>query len=213
MYVSSKMITALVTVAPDAEIMDAYELMVNNRLYMLPVVDQGKLIGYLRKEDVQTALPSPATMLSKHELPDVMSRVIVKDFILKDLETITPETEIEEAAELMVKKDLPGLAVVNKNGILVGYINRSIMLQVLVEEMGLHRQGIRFAIEFKDKPGVMSEVALMLNEMGMNLVSVASFFRGDICILEFKVQTDDISPITDELEKRGYKIIKYDKTV
>ena len=213
MYVSSKMITDLVTVTPETEIMEAFELMANNRLYMLPVVDHGTLVGYLRKEDVQSALPSPATMLSKHELPDVMSRVIVKDFILKDLETITPETEIEAAAELMVKRDLPGLAIVNKIGILVGYINRSIMLQVLVEEMGLHRQGIRFAIEFKDKPGVMSEVALMLNEMGMNLVSVASFFRGDICILEFKVQTDNISPVTDELEKRGYKIIKYDKTV
>ncbi|NQU63812.1 MAG: ACT domain-containing protein, partial [SAR324 cluster bacterium] len=101
--------------------------------------------------------------------------------------------------------------VVNHSGKLVGYINRSVMLDVLVEEMGLHRGGKRFAIEFKDRPGVMAEVSNMISEMGINFVSASSFFHDDIYILVFRIETDDISPVTKELEKRGFEIITPDQ--
>ena len=174
---------------------------------MLPVVEDAKLVGYLQKDDVRSALPSPATMLSKHELPEVMSHISIMDFIKKDPLTVTPDMEIESAAELMAKNDLSGLAVVNSAGNLIGYINRSVMLDVLVEEMGLHRGGKRFAIEFKDRPGVMAEVSNLIAEMGINFVSASSFYHDDSYILVFRVETEDLKPILDELKKRDFQII------
>lgn len=211
MYVGLKMITDLVYVKRDTLITEANELMESNRLWMLPVVEKEKLIGYIQKEDVRTALPSPATLLSKHELPELMSHITVEDFIRKNDITIKPEMEIEIAAELMAKHDLPGLAVVTDSGKLVGYINRSVMLDVLVEEMGLHRGGSRFAIEFEDRPGVMAEVSGLISEMGLNFVSAASFYHGSTCILVFRVQTADLDPILKELESRGYGIVGHEK--
>jgi acetoin utilization protein AcuB len=207
MYVGLKMITAPVSVTRDTLITDANSLMETERLWMLPVVENGLLIGYLHKEDVHTALPSPATTLSKYELPEVMEHITVEDFIRPNPVTVTPEMEIESAAEIMVQHDLPGLAVVNHSGRLIGYINRSVMLDVLVEEMGLHRGGKRFAIEFKDRPGVMAEVSSMIAEMGMNFVSAASFYHDGQYILVFRVETDDLAPVTQELQKRHYKIV------
>ena len=212
MYVGLKMITDVISVTKDTLIAEANELMEKNRLWMLPVVKNEKLIGYVTKEDVRAALPSPATTLSKYELPEVMSHVTVADFVrTQNIITVKPETEIEEAAELMAKNDLSGLAVVTDTGKLVGHINRSVMLDVLVEEMGLHRGGSRFAIEFKDRPGVMADVSGLISMMGLNFVSAASFYHNDECILVFRVQTADLSPILEELEVRGYTIVGPEK--
>lgn len=212
MYVGLKMITDVISVTKDTLIAEANELMEKNRLWMLPVVKNEKLIGYVTKEDVRAALPSPATTLSKYELPEVMSHVTVADFVrTQNIITVKPETEIEEAAELMAKNDLSGLAVVTDTGKLVGHINRSVMLDVLVEEMGLHRGGSRFAIEFEDRPGVMADVSGLISMMGLNFVSAASFYHNDECILVFRVQTADLSPILEELEVRGYTIVGPEK--
>jgi len=212
MYVGLKMITDVISVTKDTLITEAHNLMEKHRLWTLPVVEKGKLVGYVTKEDVRTALPSPATLLSKYELPEVMSHITVADFVrTKDIFTVKPETEIEEAAEIMAKHDLAGLAVVTDAGKLVGYINRSVMLDVLVEEMGLHRGGSRFAIEFEDRPGVMAEVSSLISQMGLNFVSAASFYHNNECILVFRVQTADLAPITKELEARGYTMVGPEK--
>jgi len=197
----------VVTVTSQALLTDAHNLMEENRLWMLPVVDDGRLVGYVQKEDVRAALPSPATLLSRHELPAVLSKVTIEDLIQKDVITVTPETDIETAAEIMAREGIPGLAVVDPANRLLGYIDRSIMLEVLVEEMGLHRGGKRFAIAFEDRPGVMAEVASIISDMGMNLVSAASFYRNDTCILVFRVQADDLAPIFSALKSRGYHVV------
>lgn len=207
MYVGLKMIRDVVSVMKDTLITEANRLMEENHLWMLPVVEDDKLIGTIHKEDVHKALPSPATMLSKHELPDAVSHIFVSDFLREEVITITPEMEIESAAEIMAKHDLPGLPVVNSSGELVGYINRSVMLDVLVEELGLHRGGSRFAIEFKDRPGVMAEVSNMIADMGLNFVSAASFLHQDKYVLVFRIQTDDLTPVFEELKKRDYQIV------
>ena len=211
MYVGLKMITDVIFVTKKTSISEANELMEKNRLWMLPVVEKEKLIGYVTLADVRTALPSPATLLSKYELPEVVAHITVEDFIRPNVITVRPEMEIEQAAELMAQHDLSGLAVVNEANELIGYINRNVMLDVLVEEMGLHRGGSRFAIEFEDRPGVMAEVSKLISDMGLNFVSAASFYHNSECILVFRVQTDDPSPILKELESRGYSIVGPEK--
>ena len=207
MYVGLKMKTDLTYITPKTLLIDALKIMREGSLKMLLVVDKGKLVGYLDIEDARAAMPSQATMLSRHELNTIMAEVTIKDLINKEIVTVTPETEIESAAEIMVQKQLPGLAVVDKTGKMVGYINRQIMLEVLVEEMGLHRGGKRFAIEFKDRPGVMAEVSKLISDMGLNFLSAASFFHNDTCILVFRVQTDDLTPVLKALKERNYNIL------
>ncbi len=207
MYVGLRMSTRVVTVTPKTLLSEANDLMEENRLWMLPVVDKGKLVGYLHKEDVRAALPSRATMLDRYELRTVLAKLTIEELVQKDVPTVNPETEIEAAAELMARKELTGLAVVDSSSHLVGYIDRRIMLDVLVEEMGLHRGGKRFAIEFKDRPGVMAEVSKIIFDMGINFVSAASFYHNDICILVFRVETDDLSPILETLKDRNYTVL------
>ncbi len=206
MYVGLKMLTNVITVTSETLLIEAHNLMEDNRLWMLPAVKKGKLIGCVKKETVNEALPSKATMLDKYELHTVLSKITVEEILNRDVVTVTPETEIEVAADLMHSRNLYGLPVVDSSNKLVGYINRSIMLDVLVEEMGLRRGGKRFAIEFKDRPGVMAEVSKIISDMNMNFVSAASFYHNDICILVFRVQTEDLSPVIEILKQRHYTI-------
>lgn len=210
MYVGLKMLACgdFVTVTPKTLVMDAEKLMVENRLWMLLVVDEdGKLLGHVRKEDVLESLPSRATTLSKHELNYVLSKLQVEKILRKDVPTVGPEVEIEAAAHRMYEEDLAGLAVVDKKHNLLGYINRGVMLEVLVEEMGLMQGGSRFAFKVADRTGVIKEVSTVIADLGISIIATGTFFHNGERVVVFRVKTDDPSPIINAIKERGYEIV------
>lgn len=207
MYVGLKMLRNFVTVTPRTSVLEAQKLLDQSRLGMLLVVDGGRLMGYVRPEDLSAALPSIMTSLDKHEIKYLMSKLTVERIIRRDIKTIAPETEIEAAADMMFEKNLAGLAVVDHQGALIGYINRSVMLDVLVEEMGHREGGSRITFEAQDRPGVLFEVAGIIAGMGLSIISTGTFFHGGKRIVVVRVDTRDASAIAAALQERGYKVM------
>jgi acetoin utilization protein AcuB len=207
MYVGLRMITRVPTVSPDDLVLDADKIMEENKLWMLMVTEGDKLVGYIRKEDARAALPSLVSSLDKYEMNYLLTKLTVKKIIRTDLETVSPETEIEVAANLMYQKNLPGLAVVNNHNKLLGYINRSVMLEVLVDEMGLKQGGVRIAFEVEDRPGVIAEVSTIIANMGISIVSTATFFHGPRRLVVFRIKTDDPCQVKKALKKHGYRLV------
>lgn len=207
MYVGLKMLTNFPTLSPNDLILDADKIMEEKRLWMLLVKDKSKLVGYIRKEDVRAALPSPATSLSRHEINYLLTKLTIDKLIRTDLISVHPSTEIELAAQLMYEKNLPGLAVVNSKNKLIGYINRSVMLEVLVEEMGLMQGGSRIAFEVEDRTGVIAEVSKLIADLNISIISTGTFFHANKRMVVFRVQTEDPTPILKKLLKRKYKVV------
>ncbi|BBD07428.1 CBS domain-containing protein [Desulfovibrio ferrophilus] len=207
MYVGLKMLTDFVTITSETLVSDADRIMENEQLWMLLVKDGDKLAGYVRKEDVRKALPSDATTLERHELNYLLSKLKIGKIMHTDLTTVSPETEIEEAAEIMFTKNIAGLAVVDVKNNLLGFINRNVMLDVLVEEMGLRQGGSRIVFEVEDRTGVIHEVSGIIMEMGISIISTGTFFHNGTRIVVFRVQADDPTPIAKELSDRGYKLV------
>ncbi len=57
--VSEAMTPAPLTVSPDVGLEDVATLMVNNKIHSLPVLDRGKLVGIIGKEDIlRTLMPA-----------------------------------------------------------------------------------------------------------------------------------------------------------
>jgi acetoin utilization protein AcuB len=206
MYVGLAMDKHVPTITSDTLIIKADRMMEEHRLWILLVVEDGKLKGYVAKEDIRAALPSGATTFSKHELNYLLSRMTVKELVRGGMPTVSPETEIEVAAKIMNDKDLAGLAVVDAKNRLKGYISRGSMLAVLVEEMGLELGGLRIAIEVEDRKGLMAEVSRLFFDMGVNILSTSTFFRGNQRLLVFRVRTDDADALQRTLTEKGYKI-------
>jgi len=207
MYVGLKMLRHFATVTPKTLVKDAGKLLDEEKLWMLLAMDGERLVGYVRKEDITAALPSIMTTLEKHELNYLLSKLTIDKILRKDIVTVGPEMEIEAAAKLMYDKNLAGLAVVDSRGKLVGYINRSVMLEVLVEVMGLNQGGSRIVFEVEDRPGVILEVSGIIAKRGVSIISTATFFHGKRRMVVLRVATDDASQIAADLQDAGYNLV------
>ncbi len=206
MYVGLAMHKHIPTITSDTLIIKADRMMEENRLWILLVVEEGKLKGYVAKEDIRAALPSGATTFSKHELNYLLSKMTVKELVRKEMPTVRPETEIEVAAKIMRDKDLAGLAVVDRNNSLKGYISRGSMLSVLVEEMGLELGGSRIAIEVEDRKGVMAELSRLFFDLGVNILSTSTFYRDSKRLIVFRIRTVDLDGVIKTLGDKGYRV-------
>lgn len=206
MYVGLAMHKHVPTITSDTLIIKADRIMEEHRLWILLVVERGVLKGFVAKEDVRSALPSGAVTFSKHELNYLLSKMTVKKLIRENMPTVAPETEIEVAAQIMHEQDLAGLAVVDSQGRLKGYISRGSMLAVLVEEMGLALGGHRLAIEALDRKGLMAELCRLFFDMGVNILSTSTFFRGNLRLVVFRIAAEDIALVVREIQARGYTI-------
>ncbi|NDV18849.1 CBS domain-containing protein [Pseudodesulfovibrio sp. JC047] len=208
MYVGLKMLRDFVKTTPQTLVKDAQKQLEESKLWMALVVDEdGKLLGYVRKEDISAAMPSIVTSLEKHEINYLMSQLTIEQIYRTDIKTVAPETEIEGAADMMYEMNLAGLAVVDDAGNLIGYINRNVMLDVLAEEMGYREGGSRLTIEVEDRSGVLYEVAGVIANMKMSIISTGTFFFNGRRVVVVRIDTEDPSPVEAVLKERGYKLV------
>lgn len=207
MFVGLKMLKNFIAMPPDALAEDALKLMEDQESQMLFVVKGGRLAGYVRLEDIKAAMPSLMTGLDKHELNYLLSKLTVNRIMRTDITAVTPETEIEAAAMLMHDKNLAGLAVLDPNGDLTGYINRTVMLEVLAEEMGYGAGGSRIVFEVEDRPGVLKETAGIIDALGYSIISTGTFTHGNRRMVVIRVDTPNPSSIAAALQKAGYDVV------
>ncbi|MHC1789913.1 CBS domain-containing protein [Solidesulfovibrio sp.] len=208
MYVGLKMLKDFTKVTPQTPVLDADKLLKGSDSWMLLVVDEAKnLLGYIRKEDIALALPSIMTTLEKHEALYLLSKLTVQKIMRKDIIAVHPEMEIEQAAEIMYQKNLAGLAVLNEQQKLVGYINRSVMLDVLVEEMGLKQGGSRIVFEVEDRTGVLHEVSGIIKDMGVSIIATGTFYHNDRRMVVIRLAVDDPCLVAGAIERKGYRLV------
>ncbi len=122
----------VITVAPNALISDAHQMMKDHGVRRLPVVDNGKLVGVITVGDVREASPSAATSLSIWELNYLWSKITVEQVMTKDVLTIKADSSILDAAETMLEYKVSGLPVVDDKGQVIGMITESDIFKMLV---------------------------------------------------------------------------------
>ena len=208
MFVGLKMLKDFHPVTPKTPLAEAKKILEKDECWMLLVTDHGKLAGYVRHEDLSAALPSMLSTLERHEALYLLTKLTVEAVMRKDITTVPPEMEIEAAAKIMHDKNLAGLAVVDVSGKLMGYINRTVMLEVLVEEMGLALGGSRLVFEVEDRPGVLHEVSEVIAGKGVGILSASTFFHGGRRMVVIRVDAADPSAVEQGLAAKGYKLEK-----
>jgi CBS-domain-containing membrane protein len=142
------MTRAVVTVAPNASIVDAMRLMLGQRISGLPVTDaSGQLVGLLTEGDLlrraETGteksrprwlqfLRGPARQAQDYVQTHGRK---VEEIMTRDVLTVTEGAPLEEAVELMEKRHVKRLPVI-ADGRLVGVVSRADLLRALVQELG-----------------------------------------------------------------------------
>jgi acetoin utilization protein AcuB len=208
MFVGLRMTRSVPVCAPDDGLDKAIQVMREKKVRQLIVTEGDRIAGVLSRIDLQHVLPSTATTLSVNEMNYQLSRLKVADYMTRKVVSVAQDATIEEAARLMHDSDVSGLPVV-KDGRLVGLINRTMMLAVFIEEMGLQVESSRITLALDDKPGQILSVSQVIKERGLNIVSVATFFPepSNQRLVVFRVKTNDPKPVEAALAAAGYKIV------
>ena len=125
MNVSDIMTAAAVTDAPEDSLADASTKMWREKTGSLLVMEGDNLAGIVTERDLLRAVGEGLDPKST-SLSEVMT---------KDVVTISPETALKEAAEIMFQKWFRHLPVVAANGKVVGIISLRDLLTLVAEAM------------------------------------------------------------------------------
>lgn len=129
--VSEWMTSPVISAKPNTLISDAHQLMKEKNIRRLPILEQDRLVGIITIGDVREASPSDATTLSIWELNYLWAQLTVEKVMSRDIRTVTSDTLILDAAEIMLEEKVSGLPVLD-NGKLVGIVTESDIFRMLV---------------------------------------------------------------------------------
>jgi len=212
MYVAQIMSTRLDTVTQTAKATQAAQIMREKGRRYLPVVDeQGKLVGLLSRAELARAEPSAITTLSVGEINYLTAKVTVKQLMVREVISCSPETLIEEAGQLMRDRRIGCLPVV-EGGQLVGIITQTDILDFLLNIMGCRlADSHRVAVQLPNKPRSLANFLLRINDQGgyiATVVAPVSEIENSKRITIVRYLAKQPEQLEAQLEAQGYELME-----
>lgn len=173
MIVKEVMRTNVVFISSETKITEAKNIMMENKFSKLPVVDYGKLVGIVTKNDLLKAEPSLATTLDMFEIGYLLSKLTVKKVMMTNVITVSPDEVVEEAARIMVDNEISCLPVV-KDDALIAIITESDLFNLFTDMFGARQKGVRVVAFVDDKPGQLAKVTKEISDLNANIISAVT---------------------------------------
>ena len=103
------------SIGQSASVVEAARLMREQHIGSLPITDDEKLVGMITDRDITTRVVADAADPSSTSVAEVYSR---------DLVTVEPDNDLDEALQLMARHQVRRLPVV-ENGRLIGIVSQA----------------------------------------------------------------------------------------
>ncbi len=113
-------------------LVEAKEIMEQNRIKHLPVISGEKLIGILSLNDINKLGLEVMYEGQKDASVAVMEMYSIERIMTKNPISIAPYTTIKDATEIFIEKGFHALPVLD-NGVLVGIVSTTDVLEYLLE--------------------------------------------------------------------------------
>ena len=197
MKVKKRMAKKLVTVGRQAAVSDAITLMKKHSIRHLPVVEEGALVGWITEGDIRQAY-----------LASLIEQVSIGDIMINDPLTISPEANLEEAAEILYRHSIGGLPVVD-NDKLVGVITVADIMAAFIEVMGILQESSRIDVVLGGKAHAFENVSRIIRDHGSEIISVGMSAHQDRTkrIYFLRLAKCAVDPIVKGIEQAGYKVV------
>ncbi|MFW6112426.1 MAG: CBS and ACT domain-containing protein [Chloroflexota bacterium] len=208
MLVKDAMTTNVVTVPSTTPVMEAMKIMDAHDFQRLPVVDKGKLVGIVTKNAILRASPSAATSLSIWEINHLISKMTVKDIMVREVVTVPPETAVESAVATAQRHRVGALPVMEGDEIVGIMTTNDFFYRILNPLLGIGEPGTRIIVYAADTPPQIAEVMETLKEQKLEVkalhsVSVPDAMGRDLIV---HLATEDTSKVEDELKQHGFHV-------
>lgn len=191
------MMPAPISVTTKSTIQEAIELMKINSIRHLPVVDgRKKLQGLLTLSDLKQAL-----------IPSMLGDVTLADMMIKNPISLSPDDDIERAAQLIYKHKIGGLPVITKGKKLVGIITESDILRAFIDLMGILSSSTRIDITTNNDSAGLNKAIQIIHDQGGDIINVGmTAQRTAKRTYYFRLSPCEPSPIKQALEDCGFAV-------
>ena len=207
LLVRDSMVRGVITVSPETTAAEALALCREKGIRHLPVIEGGRMVGLISDRDLRLATPA----LGDPKRAAALQKILVGDAMSREITTADPEDPIEQAAMAMHERKIGCLPVVEGDD-LVGILTASDVMVALVTLVGAHEPGSRLEVAFPDRPGSLAELAGIVRDEGVNIVSVLSApVEGDggpqRSVAVIRLATIDTSGVVRSLERAGFSVL------
>ena len=187
-----------ITITAQASISEAIELMKVNSIRHLPVVAKDNMLqGFITLADLKQGL-----------IPSMLGDLNLRDLMIKDPVTVSPDDDIEFAAQLIYNHKIGGMPVV-KDGQLTGIITATDILRTFIDMMGILSSTSRIDVVIDDRPNSFKKALQIINEMGADIINVGKTAQQtDRKIYFFRLGACKTAAIKKTLEKEGYEVLE-----
>jgi acetoin utilization protein AcuB len=118
------------SMTPRTTVATALRRIRDNRIAHLPVLERGQILGSVREDRILALTPSEATMLSRHEATELLSRLTVARAV-EDAVRLEAGTALAEAARALLDRRASAALVVER-GQLGGIVTHTDLLRAFV---------------------------------------------------------------------------------
>ena len=124
-----------ITTRADTLLGAAAELLAERRIGQVPVLDaNGRLVGMLLRADLfRPGRVVTATVSDPTEWAVRMAQP-VSEIMWTPVASVSSDTDIRRVAQVLLDTDLPGLPVVDDNGVVIGFVSRTDILRAVATD-------------------------------------------------------------------------------
>ena len=196
MLVGKRMTKDPVTATPEDLLIQARLKMQKGSFRRLPVMSDGQLVGIITDRDIQQHVG----LLDLTEVKAAMSKKPI---------TVTPATTVETAAQILLKRKIGGLPVI-ENSRLVGMITTSDILQAFLDVMGASEEAsMRIDFVLQDEGGGLAEASRIIAQEGGEVLGVGTYRGkwGETPVCYLRLRSGDADAIAKLLKERGFEVL------
>ncbi len=196
MLVGQIMSTQIVTISPEKGVGQALKLMQKHQIRHLPVLDREHMVGWITSRDLREVL-----------LASMLEEIKVKDVMVQAPLTVTPDTEVEEAARLIHEHKIGGMPVMEGDK-LAGVITMQDLVSAFITMLGLLKSSSRLDLLLKNRPEALDAASQIIKEAGGKIINVAlGPAQGDQRPYYFRLEKVSLEPIVNTLKEQGYTVL------
>ena len=138
MQVQEMMATDVVTIDRNDDLRLVDDIMAERHIRHIPVVEEGSIVGLVTQRDLFKARMSSTMGYGERGQRSFLHTVRVKEIMVYPVITVSPETSLGEAVDLMIREGIGCLPVVN-DGKPMGIITKTdLLLRLRVLSADVH---------------------------------------------------------------------------
>jgi acetoin utilization protein AcuB len=166
------------------------------------------LVGIVTRDALDRAGPSQLTSFSIHDITRLLNKLTVKEVMVRDLVTVSPDATVEEAVTIAQEKKVGALLVVD-DGRLVGIATTNDFFYKLLNPiLGIGKPGSRLVIRNCQGTKDVEKIVGAVNKLGLEVMTMfmLPIPERDANSFVVHLSSDDPTSLISELQLLGFTV-------